>query len=123
MSWGPPVARLREFVQALRAVWDCWQNGTRLNFRGEHYKITLMSPFFSPGPIDHPKIPIYIAGVGAPLCRLAGGVADGFLVHPDHTPKYLAEVIRPAIEDGAKKAGRSMSEVAVSGTVFVELDS
>ena len=124
MAWGPPVARLREFVLALRAAWDCWQNGTRLNFRGEHYKMTLMSPFFNPGPIDPlcAAIPIFIAGVGAPLCRLAGEVADGFLVHPYHTPKYLAEVIRPAIEEGARKAGRSISDVVVSGTAFVALD-
>jgi len=122
MTWGPPVARLREFVLAMRAVWDCWQNRTRLNFRGEHYKLTLMSPFFNPGPIDHPAVPIYIAGVGQPLCRLAGEVADGFLVHPYHTPKYLAEVIRPAIAAGVNKAGRSANDVIVSGTVFVALD-
>ncbi|HEY4688154.1 MAG TPA: TIGR03617 family F420-dependent LLM class oxidoreductase [Anaerolineae bacterium] len=123
MAWGPPVARLREFVQAMRAVWDCWQNGARLNFRGEHYKVTLMTPFFSPGPIEHPAIPIYVAGVGAPLCRLAGEVADGFVVHPLNTSKYLAEIVRPAIEAGAKKAGRSAREVVVSGSVFVALNA
>jgi probable F420-dependent oxidoreductase len=122
MAWGPPVAKLREFVLALRAVWDNWQNGTRLNFRGDHYKITLMSPFFSPGPIDHPQVPIYIAGVGAPLCRLAGEVAAGFVVHPFHTAKYLAEVIRPAIEAGARRAGRSLGDVSLLGNVFVVLD-
>ncbi len=124
MSWGPPVARLREFMLALRAVWDCWQNGTRLNFRGDHYQLTLMSPFFNPGPIDPlcAAIPIYIAGVGAPLCQLAGEVADGFLVHPYHTPKYLATVIRPAIEAGVRKAGRSARDVTLAGTVFVALN-
>ncbi len=121
MMWGPPVAKLREFVLAMRAVWDCWQNGTRLNFRGEHYKLTLMSPFFSPNPIDHPLIPIYIAGVGTPLCRLAGEVADGFVVHPLNTPKVLAEVVRPAIAEGARKAGRSARDVVVSGSAFVAL--
>ncbi|HLF25138.1 MAG TPA: TIGR03617 family F420-dependent LLM class oxidoreductase [Anaerolineae bacterium] len=122
MSWSPPVARLREFVLALRAVWDTWQNGRRLNFRGEHYKLTLMSPFFSPAPIDHPHIPIYLAGVGAPLARLAGEIADGFVVHPLHTPQYLAEVVRPAIEEGARKVGRAASDVIVSGSIFVALD-
>lgn len=122
MTWAPPVARLREFVMALRAVWDAWQRGTRLNFRGEHYKLTLMTPFFSPDPIEHPHIPIYLAGVGAPLCRLAGELADGFVVHPYHTPKYLAEVIRPAIAEGAKRAGRSMGDVALSSMVFVALN-
>lgn len=122
MAWGPPVPRLREFVLAVRAIWDCWQNGTRLNFRGEHYQHTLMTPFFNPGPIPHPAIPIYIAGVGAPLCRLAGEVADGFFVHPYHSPQYLAEVIRPAIESGARAADRSPADVVVAGTAFVVLD-
>ncbi|HKZ82892.1 MAG TPA: TIGR03617 family F420-dependent LLM class oxidoreductase [Anaerolineae bacterium] len=125
MPWGPPVARLREFVRVMRAVWDNWQNGTRLNFRGEHYKVTLMTPFFSPAPIDplHANIPIYIAGVGAPLSRLAGEVADGFVVHPLNTPKYLAEVVRPAIEEGARRSGRSASDVVISGSVFVAFDA
>ena len=123
MPWsGKPVAQLREFVLALRAMWDCWQNGTRMNFRGEHYKITLMTPFFSPAPIRHPAIPIYIAGVGAPLSRVAGEVADGFVVHPLNTARYLAEVVRPAIEEGARRAGRSARDVVVSGSAFVALD-
>jgi alkanesulfonate monooxygenase SsuD/methylene tetrahydromethanopterin reductase-like flavin-dependent oxidoreductase (luciferase family) len=97
MAWsGKPVAQLREFVQAIRAVWNNWQTGERVNFRGEHYKITLMTPFFSPAPIQHPHIPIYVAGVGAPLSRMAGEVADGFVVHPLNTAKYLAEVVRRA---------------------------
>lgn len=125
MPWGPPVARLREFVHVMRAVWDNWQNGTRLNFRGEHYKVTLMTPFFSPAPIDpvHANIPIYVAGVGAPLSRLAGEIADGFVVHPLNTPKYLAEVVRPAIEEGARRAGRSASDVVISGSAFVAFDA
>lgn len=125
MPWGPPVARLREFVHVMRAVWDNWQNGTRLSVRGEHYKVTLMTPFFSPAPIDpvHANIPIYIAGVGAPLSRLAGEVADGFVVHPLNTPKYLAEVVRPAIEEGARGVGRSASDVVISGSAFVAFDA
>lgn len=123
MAWsGKPVAQLREFVLAMHVVWDNWQNGTKLNFRGEHYKLTLMTPFFSPPPIEHFPIPIYIAGVGAPLCRLAGEVADGFVVHPLNTARYLSEVVRPAIEEGAGKAGRSASDVVVAGNAFVALD-
>ncbi len=123
MPWsGRPVAQLREFVLAMRAAWDSWQNGTKLNFRGEHYKLTLMTPFFSPDPIEDPHIPVYIAGVGAPLCRLAGEVADGFVVHPLNTAKYLAEVVRPVIEAGAQKAGRSTGEVVLAGNAFVALD-
>lgn len=123
MPWsGKPVAQLREFVLAMRAVWDSWHNRTRLNFRGEHYKLTLMTPFFSPDPIEDPHIPVYIAGVGAPLCRLAGEVADGFVVHPLNTARYLAEVVRPAIEEGAQKAGRSAGDVVLAGNAFVALD-
>jgi len=71
-TWESPGPKLRELILALRAIWDCWQNGTRLNFRGRFYKLTLMTPFFNPGPIEHPHIPIYIAGVNPYLCRLAG---------------------------------------------------
>ena len=106
MTWSPPVPRLREYVQAIRAVWTAWQTGSRLNFRGSEYKLTLMTPFFSPGPIDHPNVPIFIAGVGTPLCRLAGEVADGFHVHAYHTRQYLSEVVLPAIIAGAQKADR-----------------
>ena len=124
MAWsGKPVSQLREFVQVLRAVWDTWQNGTKLNFRGEHYKTTLMTPFFSPSPIEHPDIPVYIAGVGAPLSRLAGEVADGFVVHPFNTARYLAEVVRTAIEEGARQAGRAAGGVVVAGNAFVALDA
>jgi probable F420-dependent oxidoreductase len=119
MAWEPPAPKLREYVLALRALWDCWQNGTRLNFRGESYKLTLSSPFFNPGPIDTPRIPVYTAGVGMPLCRVAGEVADGFLVHPLHTSRYLAEVIRPTIAEGARAARRSLEEISLSASVFV----
>jgi probable F420-dependent oxidoreductase len=108
-------------MAAVRAVWTAWETGDRLNFRGEHFKLTLMTPFFNPGPIQHPKIPIYIAGVNAPLIKLAGEAADGFHVHPYHTRRYLAEVILPNIEVGAVKAGRSGRDVAIATTTFVAI--
>lgn len=114
-----PVGRLREQILALRAIWHCWQSGERLNFRGEHYRLTLMSPFFNPGPIEHPNIPIYIAGVNTGLARLAGEVGNGFHVHPLHTASYLREVLRPAIADGAARGGRAAEAVALAGSVFV----
>lgn len=122
MTWAPPVPRLREYVNALRAIWTAWQTGGKLNFRGEHYKLTLMTPFFSPGPIAQPHIPIFIAGVGEPLCRLAGEVADGFHVHPYHTRKYLSEIIRPAIEQGAKKADRALTAIELATMAFVAVN-
>ncbi len=122
MPWTPPVPRLREYVQAIRAVWTAWQTGGKLNFRGNEYKLTLMTPFFSPGPIDCPDIPIFIAGVGTPLCRLAGEVADGFHVHSYHTRKYLSDVVLPAITEGAQKAGRESRSIEVATLAFVALN-
>jgi probable F420-dependent oxidoreductase len=120
MPWPASVAgKLREQIQAVRALWQTWQTGEPLNFRGEYYKLTLMSPFFNPGPIAHPEVPIYIAGVNPGLARLAGEAADGFHVHPFHTPRYLAEVLLPAIEAGAAHAGRRREDVQVSTSAFV----
>ncbi|MBI3242022.1 MAG: TIGR03617 family F420-dependent LLM class oxidoreductase [Chloroflexi bacterium] len=122
MAWPEsPVGKLREFIAALRAIWLAWETGDRLNFRGEHFKLTLMTPFFNPGPIRHPKIPIYIAGVNAPLIRLAGEAADGFHVHPYHTRRYLTEAILPNIEAGAAKSNRSRNEVTIAATAFVAI--
>jgi probable F420-dependent oxidoreductase len=122
MTWTAPVPRLREYVQAIRAVWKAWQTGEKLNFRGEEYQLTLMTPFFSPGPIDHPNVPIFIAGVGMPLCKLAGEVADGFHVHPYHTRQYLCDVVLPAIEAGARKADRDRKSIEVATMAFVALN-
>ncbi|MBL8046357.1 MAG: TIGR03617 family F420-dependent LLM class oxidoreductase [Anaerolineales bacterium] len=119
MSWPEsPVHKLREMILAIRAVWASWQTGERLNFRGEHFKLTLMSPFFNPGAIDHPHIPIYIAGVNTGLARLCGEVCDGFHAHPFHTAAYLKEVMKPAIEAGAASAGRT-NPIHLSASVFV----
>jgi probable F420-dependent oxidoreductase len=120
MAWPEsPVNKLRELVLALRAIWNTWQTGERLNVRGAYFKLTLMSPFFNPGPIDHPRIPIYIAGVNTGLAKLAGEVGDGFHVHPFHTAPYLREVLKPALESGAAKTGRNAAGVQVAGSVFV----
>jgi len=119
MEWPASVTgKLREQIQVLRAFWDTWQNGTPLNFRGEYYKITLMSPFFNPGPIEHPDIPIYIAGVNTGLAKLAGELCQGFHVHPFHTPGYLREAILPAILDGVQKGGRAREDVVLATSVF-----
>ena len=117
--WDSPVGRLRDYIQAMRAIWTSWQTGGRLNYRGEFYQHTLMTPFFSPGPIAHPEIPIYIAGVNAGLAQLAGELCDGFHAHPLNSAKYLAEVLRPQIAAGAAKAGRDPSACTMAGSVFV----
>ncbi|MDD5468968.1 MAG: TIGR03617 family F420-dependent LLM class oxidoreductase [Anaerolineales bacterium] len=119
MPWPDSVTgKLREQIGAARAFWHAWQEGEPLNFRGEHYKLTLMTPFFNPGPIPNPLIPIYVAGVNAGLARLAGEVADGFLVHPLHTLSYLKEVILPAVRGGARSAGRGKKAIPLSVSVF-----
>ncbi len=119
MTWDRPAPRLREYILAIRTLWQCWQTGEKLNFRGEFFKLTLMSPFFDPGPIEHPHIPIYIAGVNEHLCQLAGELCEGFHVHPFHTPKYLAEFVLPNIEIGLKKRGRARSDIQLASSVFV----
>lgn len=120
MPWPDSVVgKLREQIDAIRALWHTWQTGERINFRGKYYKITLMSPFFNPGPIKHAEIPIYIAGVNTGLARLAGETADGFIVHPLHTRRYLTDVLVPVIEDGAAKAGRDHKEISISVHAFV----
>lgn len=120
MPWpASPVGMLREQIAAIRAFWQTWQTGSRLNYRGEYYKLTLMSPFFNPGPIEHPEIPIFIAGVNPGLARLAGETANGFHAHPFHTPRYLREVVAPAIEAGAARAGRTPKACQISTSVFV----
>ena len=120
MPWPDSVVgKLREQINAVRAFWNTWQTNQPLNYRSEHYRLNLMSPFFNPGPIKYPDIPIYIAGVNTGLARLAGEVAQGFHAHPFHTPRYLREVILPAIEQGAAKAGRKRADLKVSTSAFV----
>lgn len=119
VPWTAPGPRLREYIGALRAIWDCWQNGTPLNFRGKHYTFTLMTPFFNPGPIEHPRIPVYIAAVNAFMARLAGEICDGIRLHSFLSPKYLREVIIPAVQAGAARAGRALDDFGLAGAGFV----
>ena len=118
-TWDRPGPRLRDYILALRAIWEAWQSSTPLKYEGEFYSLSLMTPFFDPGPIPNPDIPVYIAGVGPHLSRLAGELCDGFHVHPFHTTRYLDRVVLPGIADGARRAGRSSSDVERATTVFV----
>ncbi|MEE8396181.1 MAG: TIGR03617 family F420-dependent LLM class oxidoreductase [bacterium] len=113
-----PAERVKEMIQCIRAIWDTFQNGTRPDFEGRFYQFRLITPFFNPGPIDHPRIPIFLAGVKARMCRTAGEVADGFHVHPFHSARYLREVVRPNLEEGAKKAGRALADLELFSPVF-----
>lgn len=116
--WNAPAARVAELIRCIRAIWDCFQNGTKPAFKGEFYQFTLITPFFNPGPIDHPEIPIYLAGVKPLMCRTAGEVADGLHVHPLHSVRYLKEVVRPNMDEGARKSGRSVDDLELFAPVF-----
>lgn len=118
-EWGAPVPRLREYIESMRAIWNSWQHGVPLRYTGEHYRFTLMTPFFSPDPMPYADIPIYIAGVNDGLCRLAGELCQGFHVHPFHTIRYLKELIIPNIQTGAERAGRTRNDVKLTCMIFV----
>jgi len=109
LAWSPPGPWMREYVAAVRAVWNHWQTGAPLDVQGPHYNISLMVPLFNPGPIEHPDIPIHVAAVNAVMCRIAGEVADGLRVHPVCTPSYIEEVMLPAVRAGAARTGRPTS--------------
>lgn len=119
VPFGHPAARLREYVLALRHLFNAFQTGTGVDFHAEHYDFSLLPPLFSPNPIDHPDIPIYVAGVNAGMARIAGEVADGLHAHPLHSTRYLREVIAPAIAAGAQRGGRAVSDVALVVPVFL----
>jgi probable F420-dependent oxidoreductase len=120
MEWPDSVTgKLREQIQVMRAFWHNWQENEKLSHKGDYYKINLTSSFFVPASQPNPEIPIFIAGVNIGLAKLAGEVAQGFHTHPFHTRQYLEQVVVPAIEDGAEKAGRSRQDVEVVAHAFV----
>ena len=119
VPWDPPAPKLREYIAALRAVWRSWQTDAPLRVEGRYYRLTLMTPFFNPGPITHPEIPVYIAGVNPLLCRLAGEVGQGFHVHPFHTVPYVTSVVLPNIEQGLRAGSRPRTAMQLYAPVFV----
>jgi probable F420-dependent oxidoreductase len=119
MEWSHPAARMRELVQAMHAIWDTWQDGTKLDFRGDFYTHTLMTPFFDPGPNPHGRPKVFLAAVGELMTEVVGEVCDGLLCHAFTTEAYLREVTIPALERGAAKTGRSLDDLEISGPAFV----
>ncbi len=116
----PPVPRLREYIQCLRAIFATYQNPAAPTwFRGEHYRFDLMSPFFNPGPNEAPDLPIYVAVVNDAMARLAGELADGYYPHPMCSAGYVREVMRPQVEEGARKAGRDPGTIGVLGSPMI----
>src|SRR5580658_2126878 len=119
MPWSHPAPRMREYVLAMRAIWSCWHDGTKLDFQGEFYRHTLMNPFFNPGPNSYGTPKVFLAAVGELMTEVAGEVADGLLVHGFTTERYLREVTLPALDRGLERAGRQRSDVQVSYAGFV----
>lgn len=114
MPWSHPARRMREYVLALRAIWAAWSEGTPLEFKGEFYRHTLMTPFFAPSPLPSAPPMIFIAAVGPAMTEVAGEVCDGLLVHPFSTKRYLDERLIPALARGAERAGRPAGDVRLS---------
>ena len=118
-AFDRPIARMRELVEAVRAVWRCWDDGDPLTVEGDFYQLDLMPPAFTPERNPHGEPPIYLSAVGGRMAELAGEVADGVVVHGFSTVGYLREVTIPAVARGAAAAGRDPSEVMISRPVFV----
>lgn len=119
MPWSKPAARMREFILAMRAIWDCWYEGTKLEFRGEFYSHTLMTPMFTPtnNPYGAPRV--VLAAVGPKMTEVAGEVADGMLIHAFTTAKYLREVTHPALAAGLEKSGRTRADLELCYPPFI----
>lgn len=119
VPWSPPVPRLREYVQALRAIWRCWERGGPLRFEGRHYRFTLMTPNFTPRSTGQPMVPVTLAAVGPRALRLAAEVADGVRLHGFCTRRYLDEVVRPQLSEGLAASGRPREAFEVTGGGFI----
>ncbi|OBA85942.1 LLM class F420-dependent oxidoreductase [Mycobacteriaceae bacterium 1482268.1] len=119
MPWSKPVDRMRELVSAIHAIWQAWNTDTQLDFRGDFYTHTLMTPMFNPGPNPNGDPRIYIAGVGPRMTELAGEVGDGFLCHGFMTQRYLTEVTLPALRRGRARAGQTLEDFEISLPGFI----
>ncbi len=118
MPYEHPGPKIRDYVQAMRAIFRAFQEEEPLRYDGAFYRFSLLTDFFSPGPSDFPDIPISVAGVNPGMARLAGEVFDGFHVHPFHSRRYLDECLLPAIAEGAARAGRVVGDVEIICPVF-----
>jgi probable F420-dependent oxidoreductase len=119
MPWSHPARRMREYIQALRAVWAAWNDGERLAFRGEFYSHTLMTPFFTPAPSPYGPPAVYLAAVGDQMTRVAGEVCDGLMPHPFTSERYLRERTLPMLEEGLAATGRAREDFTIAHSGFV----
>ena len=119
VPWSPPAPRMREYVQALRAIWRNWETGAKLEFRGEHYKFTLMTPNFTPVSAHEPMVPVTIAAVGPAMLRVAGEVCDGVRLHGFCTRRYIDDVVMRELKTGMLKGGRAREQFEIAGGGFI----
>ena len=119
VPWSAPAPRMREYVQALRAIFDCWQNGSTLNYEGEHYQFTLMTPNFMPEPLSCALPRIEIAAVGPAMMKVAAEECDGVMLHGFCTRRYLSEIIVPRFADCLERVGRDRRDFEMSGGGFI----
>jgi probable F420-dependent oxidoreductase len=119
MEWSKPAARMREMVLAIRAIWARWHEGTKLDFQGEFYTHTLMTPFFDPGPSPFGVPRVFLGGVGPRMTEVAGEVADGFMIHPFSTEKFMRETTMPALQRGLDASGRDHSQLEIAFPAMV----
>jgi len=119
VTWTPPAPRLREYVQALRAIWRSWEKGEKLAYQGEHYRFTLMTPNFVPTSTHQPMVPVTLAAVGPAMLRVAGEVADGVRLHPFCTRRYVDEVVMRELRTGFARGGRARERFEISGGGFI----
>lgn len=119
VPWSPPAPRMREYVQAVRAIWDCWQNDSKLDYQGEHYQFTLMTPNFTPEKLTGPLPRIEIAAVGPVMLKVAAEECDGVMLHGFCTRKYLEQAVMPRLERGLERSNRTRSQFEISGGGFV----
>ena len=119
MPWGAPAKQMREFISAMRAIWACWHDGEKLDFRGEYYTHTLMTPMFTPTNCEYGAPKVFLAAVGPLMTQVAGEVADGIIIHAFTTEEYMRTVTMPAIEKGLEIGGRSRADFQVTYPGFV----
>jgi len=118
-TWTSPGPRLREYVQALRKIWECWETGIPLDYKGKYYQFSLMTPFFNPGSsgLDMPLI--FTAAVNPYNCSVAGEISDGLLLHSLTSPEYVSKIVKPGLQKGSIKAERDPSEIILAGGGFI----
>jgi probable F420-dependent oxidoreductase len=119
MPWSHPAPRMREFILAMRAIWAAWNDGEKLDFQGDFYRHTLMTPFFNPGPNPYGNPKVFLAAVGEKMTEVTGEVADGILLHAFTTERYVREVTLPALERGWEAAGKARSQFEITGPMFI----